>query len=81
MNAHPNVYIQINGHTDNTGTAEYNMILSKRRAETVRSYLTKKGIASSRLTVEYFGMSSPITTNDTEEGRNQNRRVEFVIVK
>jgi OOP family OmpA-OmpF porin len=72
--------IVINGHTDNTGSPEYNLNLSKTRAMAVYSYLTKCGIESSRLSYKYFGMTKPIASNDTEEGRITNRRVEFEII-
>ena len=72
--------ITVNGHTDNVGTPEYNMNLSKTRAEAVYNYLVKSGISASRLNYQYFGMTQPIADNDTEEGRAINRRVEFEIV-
>lgn len=74
-----NANIKIKGHTDNIGTEEFNMNLSKNRAENVAKYLINRGVPSSRLVTEYYGMSDPIDTNDTEEGRARNRRVEFEI--
>lgn len=74
-----NATICVKGHTDNIGSAETNMELSKQRAIAVVDYLVKKGVNPSKLTYEYYGMSKPLTSNDTEEGRLQNRRVEFEI--
>ncbi|MBF6607156.1 MAG: OmpA family protein [Flavobacterium sp.] len=76
---YPNTNIQIFGYTDSTGAAEYNLTLSDQRAASVRNYLVNKGIASSRFTTEGMGIADPIATNETAEGRSQNRRVEFAI--
>ena len=75
----PNIKIHIIGHTDNTGTLQHNMNLSENRAKAVFTWLTKAGIDKDRLTYEGKGPSEPIDSNDTEEGRSKNRRVEFVI--
>jgi outer membrane protein OmpA-like peptidoglycan-associated protein len=72
--------LQISGHTDNVGNAQSNLILSKRRAEAVRDFMISQGIDASRLNVLYFGQTMPIATNDTPEGRQQNRRVEMIII-
>jgi OOP family OmpA-OmpF porin len=69
--------VTIAGHTDNKGTDAYNMDLGRRRAEAVKELLVKFGAPADRLTVESYGKSRPIATNDTEEGRAKNRRVEF----
>lgn len=71
--------LQISGHTDNVGKQEENLVLSKERAQAVKDYLVKKGIASERIETQYFGSSKPIATNETEEGRQKNRRVEMKI--
>jgi outer membrane protein OmpA-like peptidoglycan-associated protein len=71
--------IQIEGHTDNTGEAKYNEELSRSRAETVMEYLIEKGVPESRLEAIGYGFKRPLAGNDTEEGRAQNRRVEFMI--
>lgn len=71
--------IQIEGHTDNTGEARYNQELSEARAETVMEYLIEKGVPRSRLKSVGYGFQRPLAGNDTEEGRAQNRRVEFMI--
>lgn len=80
LQKHPRMRILIAGHTDNIGTSEYNRFLSMRRAEAVRQYLIEKGIAAERLQAEGFGMDKPIASNNTEEGRALNRRVEFTIL-
>lgn len=71
--------IVIYGYTDNTGKADYNLKLSGQRASSVRSYLVSKGVASSRFTTDGMGIADPISSNDTEAGRSENRRVEFAI--
>lgn len=77
----PTVKIAIHGHTDNVGGEAFNKDLSERRAAAVKEYLISKGIASERMSNQGFGMSRPVASNDTEEGRARNRRTEFVIVK
>jgi OOP family OmpA-OmpF porin len=72
--------ITVNGHTDNVGTADYNLNLSKTRAKAVYDYLIKSGISTFRLNYQYYGLTKPIADNDTEEGRAVNRRVEFEII-
>lgn len=81
MKKYPNEKFYIAGHSDNTFTKEYNLTLSKDRANNVRDYLISKGINANRLTAEGFGEDKPITTNETVEGRQQNRRVEILLVK
>jgi len=71
------VDIIVEGHTDSIGTEEYNLALSRRRADTVRTYLVNHGIARSRITAEGMGESKPVASNDTADGRAQNRRVEL----
>jgi OOP family OmpA-OmpF porin len=73
--------LQVEGHTDATGGAARNRQLSQQRAESVRTYLTGKGLATSRLVAKGFGPDKPIDSNDTDTGREANRRVEFNIVK
>jgi outer membrane protein OmpA-like peptidoglycan-associated protein len=79
LNKYPDTDIEILGHTDNKGTDEYNQGLSERRATSVSGYLKNHGISSSRVSTKGMGENDPIASNDTEEGRSQNRRVEFVI--
>jgi len=80
LNKKPLWGLQISGHTDNVGDDQQNLVLSKKRAEAVRSFMISKGIDASRLTVLYFGETKPIATNDTVEGRQKNRRVEMKII-
>lgn len=77
----PSLEIEISGHTDNTGSASLNEKLSQARAEAVVNYLKSKGIAASRLTSMGYGARQPIATNNTSDGRQQNRRTEFEIKK
>lgn len=72
--------LRIAGHTDNVGSDQTNLALSKRRAEAVAKVFTDRGIKADRLIIEYYGESQPIATNDTPEGRTQNRRVEMEVV-
>lgn len=72
--------IKIYGFTDSKGADEYNLNLSNQRATAVKNYLATKGLVSSRFTVVGMGEAEPIASNDTEEGRSSNRRVEFAIV-
>jgi outer membrane protein OmpA-like peptidoglycan-associated protein len=76
---YPDTNIDIFGYTDITGTAEYNLKLSRERAETVKNYLATKGLLAARMKTTGYGIADPIASNDTEEGRSQNRRVEFAI--
>lgn len=79
MLANPNVSVVITGHTDNIGTQESNQKLSLERAQTVRNWLVERGIASSRMRTIGRGQNEPVTVNDTDEGRAQNRRIEFFV--
>ncbi|HOF08151.1 MAG TPA: OmpA family protein, partial [Bacteroidales bacterium] len=81
MNDNPNIKIEISGHTDNIGSAAYNQKLSESRAKAVVDYLIEHGIDKSRLSYMGYGFDKPIAPNDTEEGRQLNRRVEFKIVE
>jgi OOP family OmpA-OmpF porin len=73
----PSLHIEVQGHTDNVGTEHYNQLLSERRAKSVINYLTKKGISGKRLTAKGYGFSEPVASNETEEGRDRNRRVQL----
>ena len=77
--AYPDLRLEVEGHTDSLGTDEYNQRLSERRADSVLSYLREQGIATSSIVARGFGEARPIVTNDTAEGRQQNRRVELVV--
>lgn len=80
MKENPNVKAIIKGHTDSIGSKSYNMRLSKARANSVKRYLISKfGIKGCRITTIGYGFSKPVATNDTEEGRQQNRRAEIFI--
>jgi outer membrane protein OmpA-like peptidoglycan-associated protein len=76
---YPDTNITIYGYTDNTGAADYNLKLSGERAASVKNYLTGKGVSSSRFQVTGLGIADPIASNETVQGRSQNRRVEFAI--
>ena len=76
---YPNMKIEISGHTDNKGSADYNRKLSQSRAKSVLDYLVKKGISPDRMTFAGYGFDRPLSPNDTEEGRQLNRRTEFEI--
>jgi outer membrane protein OmpA-like peptidoglycan-associated protein len=77
---YPNSNILIEGHTDNVGADDYNMGLSRRRAESVSTYLSNNGVSFGRLTTQWYGESQPIGDNSNATGRAQNRRVEIGIV-
>ena len=77
LNINSGLTVEIQGHTDDVGTADYNLKLSERRAQAVKDYLVARGINPSRLTVKGFGMSNPSVPNDSEKGRAYNRRVFF----
>lgn len=81
MNDNPTMKIEIGGHTDSKGSDAYNANLSKNRAGSVVEYLVQQGIDKSRMTFKGYGESQPIATNETEEGRQENRRVEFKILQ
>jgi OOP family OmpA-OmpF porin len=82
MKDHPEITkVRIEGHTDSTSTPEHNQTLSEQRAASVKTYLVSKGIAGNRLTTQGFGQDKPVGDNGTEDGRFQNRRVEFHIVE
>jgi OOP family OmpA-OmpF porin len=77
LEKNPGMTVELQGHTCNIGTAEYNMGLSLRRANAVADYLESKGISGDRLTTKGFGFSKPVALNGTEFGRSLNRRVEL----
>lgn len=79
LQKYPDTNIEIIGHTDDKGSDTYNQALSERRAVSVSNFLKGQGVSSSRVTTKGMGESDPVATNDTEEGRSLNRRVEFVI--
>jgi outer membrane protein OmpA-like peptidoglycan-associated protein len=79
LNQFPEMKIAVEGHTDNVGTAEYNLDLSKRRAQAVADFLASQGVSADRMTVAGYGMTRPVADNSTEEGRQKNRRVDLVV--
>ncbi len=82
MKSNPQIeVVEVGGHTDSSGSADFNRTLSQQRAESVSKYLTGKGIKSGRLTSKGFGPDVPIADNGTPEGAAANRRVEFLITK
>ncbi|MGL5292059.1 MAG: OmpA family protein [Vibrionaceae bacterium] len=80
MNKYEKTFLSIEGHTDSSGDDAYNMTLSEKRAESVKSYLQRQGVNAQRLYVAGYGETQPKADNNTSEGRAQNRRVEIEIV-
>jgi OmpA-OmpF porin, OOP family len=81
LKEYPKIEIEMSAHTDSKGADEYNYTLSNNRAKTVKDYLLSKGIAAARIVSQGYGETKPVDTNDTEAGRQMNRRVEFKILK
>jgi len=81
LNDYPTLVIRINGHTDNVGSDEDNLTLSNNRAKAVYDYLIANGISGDRLSYKGFGETKPIFDNEIPEGRQMNRRTEFVMIK
>ena len=77
--AYPTLLLAVEGNTDSVGTEEFNQTLSEKRAESVRTYLTRQGVPEGSTTAAGFGKSRPIASNDTSDGRQQNRRVELIV--
>ena len=80
LNKYSSMNVRLEGHTDNTGDADANLELSKNRASNVLDYLVSKGVSANRLSSVGFGQDRPIESNDTDEGRANNRRTELVII-
>jgi OOP family OmpA-OmpF porin len=80
LNQHERVVVEVAGHTDSKGSEEYNQGLSERRADAVRDFLVSKGVRASRLTSRGYGELRPVASNDTDEGRQENRRVELIVL-
>ncbi len=78
---HPTAEIVLEGHTDNVGDPATNQRLSQQRADAIKAALAARGVAAERVSTAGIGQDRPITSNDTEEGRAQNRRVEIVVVR
>jgi outer membrane protein OmpA-like peptidoglycan-associated protein len=81
LNGNPTTRIEIGGHTDNIGAVTYNRQLSENRAKSVYNYLTKNGVDPKRMITKGYGPDKPIGSNDTEEGRQLNRRIEFKVIR
>ncbi|MEO6135418.1 MAG: OmpA family protein, partial [Ginsengibacter sp.] len=81
LSENPAIEIEMSAHTDSRGSDDYNMVLSDRRARSVMEYILSKGIDPNRITSHGYGESKPVATNDTDDGRQLNRRVEFTILK
>jgi outer membrane protein OmpA-like peptidoglycan-associated protein len=77
--AHPGLTLEIDGYTDSVGSDEFNQTLSEQRAGSVRDFLAQQGVPATSITAKGFGMAQPVASNDTPEGRQQNRRVEIVV--
>ena len=81
LREHPNTYVVLSGYTDGIGSDEYNLLLSRRRAEKVQGYLTQySGVSIGRIITQWYGKRDPLASNSTEEGQQQNRRVESVVM-
>ena len=81
LKAYPNAQVQLTGHTDNTGTPEANLTLSRDRANAVMGMLVNQGVAADRITTAGYGQERPVASNDTEDGRARNRRTELTVTK
>ena len=79
ISGHPGLMLDVEGHTDNVGSEDYNQRLSEQRGSAVRDYLMQAGMPASSVTTRGFGETQPLASNDTASGRQQNRRVELVI--
>ena len=80
LREHPRLTVEVQGHTDSTGSATYNLALSERRAESVRAYLVSQGVSASRLSAKGYGLTQPIASNKTAAGRQANRRVVMHVI-
>ena len=81
LNKYQDIRIEVQGHTDNIASKEYNQKLSEKRDCAVRDYIIKKGIAAGRVSTKGFGLTKPIASNNTKEGRANNRRVQLMPIK
>jgi outer membrane protein OmpA-like peptidoglycan-associated protein len=80
LQARPEFRLRLRGYTDNVGTPQYNLLLSKKRAAAVERYLEKQGVPTEQVRSEYFGRNNPVATNKTAAGRAKNRRVEMKVL-
>jgi len=81
LKAHSGVDVRLDGYTDNTGNADANVRLSRQRAEAVKGMMTKAGVEAGRISTDGHGQDKPVATNDTPDGRQQNRRIELTVTK
>lgn len=81
LNAYPSAQVQLSGHTDNTGTPQSNQALSLDRANAVKAMLVSNGVAANRISTQGFGQERPLASNDTDQGRAQNRRIELTVTQ
>ena len=81
LNQYPTLKVMIVGHTDNVGTHDKNVELSRKRAEAVKGYLMKRGVEANRIETRGEGPDEPVSSNATKAGRQANRRIEFQIIK
>src|SRR5262249_27380495 len=81
LKAYPNAQVQLVGHTDNTGTPAANQTLSLERANTVRALLVGQGVGADRISTQGYGQDRPVASNDTDEGRARNRRIELNVTR
>ena len=80
IKANPKLKVEVGGHSDSAGDDKKNQALSEKRAQSVKSFLIKEGVAAAQITVKGYGESKPVDTNDTPAGRSNNRRVEFDVL-
>ena len=81
LTLNPALQVEIGGHTDNSGAADYNLKLSEQRAQSVANYLTQNGIDAKRISQKGYGAQQPVKPNDSENNRQANRRIEFKIIR
>ena len=81
LRENPKTYVVLSGYTDGAGSAEYNLRLSRRRAESVQAYLTEySGVSIGRIITQWYGKKHPVASNSTSDGQQQNRRVESIVM-
>jgi K(+)-stimulated pyrophosphate-energized sodium pump len=81
LKAYPNAQVQLTGHTDNTRSPQINQALSLNRANTIKGMLVNDGIAQNRISTQGFGQDRPVASNDTDQGRAENRRLELTVTR
>jgi OmpA-OmpF porin, OOP family len=81
LRKHPRLRVEVQGHTDSTGPAQYNMTLSQKRAESVQDYLVSKQVPAGQLVAKGYGPTKPVASNATKAGRAKNRRVVMLVLE